>query len=335
MKQFVAEASFGAMPNNLRVTETLNPQHSSSGFLTDVMKGLAATPKQLPPKHFYDRHGSELFDAICRLPEYYPTRTEMGLLHAHAADIARLAGPAAHVIEFGSGATIKVQILLNALDMPASYVGVDISRDYLIQAAQALAYEYPHMPVVAVCADFTRKFRMPTLPGRGPRLGFFPGSTSGNLLPEEAGQFLRHAAEVLGRGGAMVVGVDLQKDPEILNAAYNDAQGITAAFNLNLLRRINAELGGTFDLRQFAHDAFCNHAAGRIEMHLRSLVDQEVRVRERAFAFKAGETIHTENSHKYTVAQFQELAREAGFRPLRAWVDTEHLFSVHYLTVPR
>ena len=335
MKQFVAEAPVGRMPFNLRVVETLNPQRGGDSFLADIMAGLAASPKCVPPKHFYDRHGSELFDAICRLPEYYPTRTEMALLRDHAADIAALVGRGAHVIEFGCGATVKVQLLLRALDTPASYVGVDISRDFLIQATQALAYDYPNMPVVAVCADFTRNFRMPSLPGRGARLGFFPGSTIGNLPPDEAAEFLSHAAGVLRPGGALVVGVDLQKDPAVLNAAYNDSQGITAAFNLNLLRRINGELGGTFDLRQFAHAAHYDEEQGRIEMHLQSLADQQVRVRGQTFAFQTGETIHTENSYKYTVAQFQALARGAGLRPLRAWVDADHLFSIHYLAVPR
>jgi dimethylhistidine N-methyltransferase len=334
MKQFAAEIPIAPTALNFRVV-TPYAEQSGGTFLRDVVAGLAARPKTLPEKYFYDRRGSELFDAICELPEYYPTRIEIALLRAHSAEIAQLTGAQAHLIEFGSGASTKVRILLDALAAPASYVGVDISREYLLHATQALAFDYPDVSVLAVCADFTRPFRVPALPGRGVRLGFFPGSTIGNLNHDDAEAFLRHAAVALRPGGGLLIGVDLKKETEILHAAYNDAKGITAAFNLNLLTRINRELDATFELRHFAHEAFYEPEAGRIEMHLRSLIDQSVRVGKDVFHFAENETIHTENSHKYTVGEFQALARRAGLRPLRAWSDPNRLFSLHYLSVPR
>ncbi len=335
MKQFVAEIPVARSPFNLRVIDNHADAPGREAFLADVLTGLSAPQKAIPAKYFYDRHGSELFDAICRLPEYYLTRTEIALLKARAPEVAQLAGRGAQLIEFGSGASAKVRLLIQALDTPASYVGVDISREYLIHATQGLAQDNPDLPVIAVCADFTKPFRVPTLPGRGARLGFFPGSTIGNLSHVEAEAFLRHAATVLRPGGHLLIGVDLKKEPEILHAAYNDTAGITAAFNMNLLSRINRELDGTFDMTSFEHAAHYNAAAGRVEMHLRSAIDQEVRINGRTFRFAAGETIHSENSHKYDVEDFQALAKRAGLRPVRCWVDADRLFSIHFLSVPR
>jgi dimethylhistidine N-methyltransferase len=331
MRQIAAEIPLTGAPANLQVFATNGPEPGLKEFARDVIAGLNARPKTIPPKYFYDRQGSELFDEICRLPEYYLTRTETALLRQHAAEIAALAGPDARLIEFGSGASAKVRILLDALRSPAAYVAVDISREYLMLVMRTLAVEYPDVAMVAICADFTQAFGLPRLPGHGTRLGFFPGSTIGNLDPAEARAFLRHAARVIGPDGGLLIGVDLKKEPDILNAAYNDGAGITAAFNLNLLTRINRELGGQFDLSAFAHAAHYDEEHGRIEMHLRSLRAQTVAVGPRAFTFAADETIHTENSYKYTTAEFHDLARAAGLAPRRTWVDADQLFSMHYL----
>jgi len=305
-------------------------------FLTEVVKGLSQRPKTLPCKFFYDERGSALFDAICELPEYYPTRTEIALLEAISGDLARHIGPHAHLIEYGCGSVKKVRPLLDALEAPAAYVAVDISREHLLDAAQTLAGDYPDLDVHAVCADFTRPFevRQPAGCPDARRVGFFPGSTLGNFMPDDARRFLANAVELLGPGGAMVIGIDLKKDVGILHAAYNDAQGVTADFNLNLLTRINRELGGDFDLGQFRHQAHYNGDAGRIEMHLYSAVEQAVHIDGATFRFREGESIHTENSHKYSIKEFQSLARDAGFEPAQVWTDDAQLFSIHYLTIP-
>ncbi len=301
-------------------------------FRDDVLNGLAAAPKALPPKYFYDARGSELFEAICELPEYYPTRTELAMMHAHAPRMARLLGPDCLLIEYGAGSGRKTRVLIEAL-APAAYVAIDISRSALTQCAAELAAQYPRVRVAAVCADYSRPLQLPALEGIAPRrrVIYFPGSTIGNFTRADALKFLRHAQALAGAGGAMLVGVDVKKDAARLHAAYNDAQGVTAAFNLNLLTRINRELGGNFDLTAFEHHAFYDAALGRIEMHLRSLRAQTVSIAGRAFAFGAGETIHTENSCKYAVDEFQQLAREAGFAPEACWCDSEKLFSIHYL----
>jgi len=304
-------------------------------FESAVLEGLSQVPKSIPCKFFYDQRGSRLFDEICGLEEYYPTRTELAILQRRRADIARLAGPGVQVVEFGSGASTKARLLLGALDRPAAYAAVEISREHLLAATMTLAREFPKVEIMAVCADYTRPFTVPR-PQRSPnapRLGFFPGSTIGNFDPDEAQAFLAGAAGLLGTGSGLVIGVDLKKDTAILHAAYNDARGVTAAFNLNLLARINRELGGTFDLRRFAHEAIYNAPAGRIEMHLRSRIEQEVKVRGRRFAFSAGETIHTENSYKYGIGEFHSLAAAAGFRPVETWTDERGLFSLHFLRV--
>jgi dimethylhistidine N-methyltransferase len=306
---------------------------STQEFRDAVLDGLRQRQKTLPCKFFYDAEGSRLFDRICELPEYYPTRTELKLLADRAGEIAGLIGPAARLVEFGSGAGVKIRLLLNALDRPAAYVPVDISREHLLMAAADLARDFPALQIAPICADYTKPFALPAPAGLRPRttVGFFPGSTIGNFTQTEARNFLTRARRLLGPGSSMVVGVDLRKDATILVPAYDDAQGVTAAFNLNLLVRINRELGGTFDLDGFAHEARWNADEGRIEMHLVSRSDQDVQVGSARFHFGAGETIHTENSHKYTLDQFRALAVEAGYKPRAAWTDADGLFSVHML----
>jgi L-histidine Nalpha-methyltransferase len=301
-------------------------------FRDAVLAGLGREPKTLPCKFFYDERGSALFEEICRLPEYYLTRSEIAILEQQAGAIAARIGPHARLIELGSGASIKVRILLRALVDPAAYVAVDISREWLREAAGALAADFPGLPVIAVCADYTRAFPLPALPGpAGARVGFFPGSTIGNFEPEAVVRFLRQCGELLGPAGAMLIGADRKKDPALLNAAYNDQAGMNAAFNLNLLARINRELGGDIDLARFAHVAFYNAEAGRMELYLESGAAQSATIAGRRFDFAAGERIHTENSYKYSIDEFRVLAARAGFRPLDVWTDPEQLFSVHYL----
>jgi len=301
-------------------------------FLDDVLAGLGSTPKALSPKYFYDARGSGLFEAICELPEYYPTRTELALMREHAAAMAASLGDNCLLIEFGSGAGVKTEILLRAL-RPAAYVPVDISASALRAAATRLALEFPQTPVIAVCADYMQPLEIPGLAqyGASRRVIYFPGSTIGNLTPAEAQAFLRDARRLAGAGGAMLVGVDLKKDPAVLDAAYNDAQGVTAEFNLNLLHRINRELDADFDPAQFRHVAFYDAVAGRIEMHLESLRAQTVTVGGRVFAFAADERLHTENSCKYAVDEFRRLAESAGFRSQQVWIDPQQYFGVHLL----
>jgi dimethylhistidine N-methyltransferase len=298
------------------------------GFLEDVLSGLARPQKALPPKYFYDAAGSRLFERICRLAEYYPTRTELALTRKHLAEIARFAGRRCVLIEYGSGESLKTRLLIRAL-RPAAYVPVDISTAALEGAVQRLARAFPWLPVRPLAADFSRPIELPALRGR--RVVYFPGSTIGNLDHEEAHAFLQMTRSQVGSSGAMLVGVDLKKDARVLHAAYNDARGVTAAFNLNLLRRINRELGADFEPRRFAHYAFYEPVAGRIEMHLVALEAHKVRIGKYRFAFRRGESIHTENSYKYSIEEFQALAASAGWRPRRAWTDARGLFSVHGL----
>jgi dimethylhistidine N-methyltransferase len=287
---------------------------------------------RIAPKFFYDERGSRLFDAICELPEYYLTRTEMGILESCAPEVARLAGADGTLIELGSGASKKIRLLLEAL-RPRHYLGIDISREFLRESVQRLAHDYPWLEVHAACADFAQDFDLPDPAGSGRRLVFFPGSTIGNFEPHEALAFLQRVRRLVQPDGALVIGVDLKKDPAVLHAAYNDGQGITAAFNLNLLERLRAELGAEFDPKAFRHRAFYDARHGRIEMHLVSRRAQEIRVLGRRFRFEPGESIHTENSYKYSVAEFHTLARRAGLQPRQVWLDAAHLFSVHYLSV--
>ncbi len=310
----------------------LTPELES--FRDSVLDGLSRSQKTIPCRFLYDARGSMLFEAICELPEYYPTRTETGILANCAPEIAAAMGPRCELIEFGSGASRKVRLLLGALAEPAAYVAIDISRDALRHATNALAASFPSLAVIALCADYMRPLELPALPaaGEGRRLGFFPGSTIGNLDPAGAVEFLAGCRGVIGATGAMLVGVDLKKDPSLLNAAYNDSQGVTAAFNLNLLTRINRELDGDFNLARFAHEAVYNENAGKIEIFIRSSADQIVTVARRRFRFANGERIHTEDSWKYSVAEFQLLAARAGYRPAQCWTDPAQLFGVHLLT---
>jgi dimethylhistidine N-methyltransferase len=297
-------------------------------FEAAMVDGLAATPKSVPPKFFYDALGSQLFDRITELDEYYPTRTELSILTQWRRQIARLAGPEAHLIEFGAGSLHKVRLLLDGFERPAAYTAIDVSREHLLGAAQSLARDYPGLPVTAVVADFTQDMALPATKGRP--IGFFPGSTIGNLDPEQAFQFLVRSAGML-KGGALLIGVDLVKDETVLNAAYNDAKGVTAAFNRNLLVRANRELGADFRPDRFRHRAFFNHAASRIEMHLESLTAQQVNLAGRRFTFLAGETLHTENSYKWSIDGFRTLAGRAGFIPHTVMTDPDNLFSLHWL----
>jgi dimethylhistidine N-methyltransferase len=307
------------------------PVVQESSFAADVVAGLTARPKRLSPKYFYDEAGSRLFEAITELPEYYPTRSEIAILSAHAPDIARLLPERSALIEFGSGSTRKVRILLDAAATIEAYVPVDISAEMLVQEATQLQQDHPRLKVLPVAADFTEPFRLPNAISGLARAGFFPGSTIGNFEPHQASAFLQHASRMLGPGATLIIGVDLVKDAKILNAAYDDAAGVTAKFNLNLLRRINRELGADFDLDAFSHQAFFNSERRRVEMHLASRKRQKVEVCGRMIEFRAGETIHTENSYKYTVESFGALARGSGWTPVARWTDPQGYFSVQAL----
>ncbi len=315
---------------NIRsVFQAAHPVETHDSFAADVIAGLTAQPKNLPPKYFYDLAGSALFERITELPEYYPTRCEIAILRDHAAAIAAMFPPGAALIEFGSGSSRKARILLDAAATVAAYVPVDISGDFLQQELVQLERDLPHLVVAPLVADFTKPFAVPDELAALPRVGFFPGSTIGNFEPAEAGAFLRHTSDMLGAAGLLLVGLDLVKDEATLYRAYNDAAGVTAKFNLNLLARTNRELGADFDLSAFEHRAFYNAAQRRIEMHLVSMKRQRVRINGIDIGFGRGETIHTENSYKYTVESFLTLARNAGWTPAKVFSDG--LFAVHAL----
>jgi dimethylhistidine N-methyltransferase len=302
----------------------------SSAFAGDVIGDLSGQPKRLSPKYFYDAAGSELFEQITLLPEYYPTRTELSILRDRGSAIAATVPQGAALVEFGAGATTKVRLLLAECAF-AAYVPVDISGDFLQAQAEGLRKDFPALGVYPVAADFTAPFALPDAVAAMPKVGFFPGSTLGNFEPHEACAFLRSAREILGHGAEMVIGVDLEKDERVLSRAYNDAAGVTARFNLNVLHRINRELGGNFDLGKFTHRAIYNRERHRIEMHLISRKAQTVRVLGRSFSFRAGESIHTENSYKYSLERFGALARGSGWTPRECWTDSARMFSVHAL----
>ena len=299
-------------------------------FLDDVLTGLARPQKTLPPKYFYDVRGCEVFEQICELPEYYPTRTELAIMREHAGAMVKFLGPDCQLIELGSGSSRKTRILIEQLQPPL-YVPIDIAGEALRAAAAGLAQLFPWLNISGVCADYTKPLTLPEFVGVPIRKKavYFPGSTIGNFTPHEAIEFLQLARRMVGAGGALLVGVDLKKDKKVLDAAYSDAAGVTAAFNLNLLARINRELGGDFQLRRFCHKAFYDEDKGRIEMHLESLAAQFVHVGGERLRFSQGETIHTEISCKYSVEEFRAVAHRAGFEPDQTWIDAANLFSVH------
>jgi dimethylhistidine N-methyltransferase len=304
---------------------------ATNAFADDVVNGLTSTPKRLSPKYFYDNAGSALFERITALPEYYPTRCEIDILKDRAKDIAAFIPAGAALIEFGSGSSTKTRIVLSAATKLAAYVPVEISTEFLHAQMAALRREYPKVAILPVAADFTKPFDLPEAARTMPRVGFFPGSTIGNFEPHEAAAFLRHAGRILGADATFIIGVDLVKDTQVLKSAYNDSEGVTAKFNLNVLARINRQLGAKFDLASFEHHAFFNRGRSRIEMHLASLKRQRVKVCGECIDFRAGETIHTESSYKYTLESFGALARGAGWSPLAVWTDADNYFSVHAL----
>lgn len=298
----------------------------------DVISGLQQPQKCIPPKYFYDERGSRLFEAICETVEYYPTRTEMAILEDNLDEICNCLGPDCVLVEPGSGSSQKVRLILDSLE-PHTYMPLDISSEYLRSVAHDLAREYPHINVTAACIDYTAPIDIPVIPNERRRVAFFPGSSIGNFSPGEAVSFLGNLANFVNPGGGLLIGVDLKKDPEILNAAYNDQEGITAQFNLNLLAHINRELDADFNFDGFIHSAFYNERKNRVEMHLLSRARQRVTIADHSFDFIIGESIHTENSYKYTIDEFQILARAAGFKPCRVWTDRDELFSVHYMEI--
>jgi dimethylhistidine N-methyltransferase len=301
-----------------------------TSFLDEVLAGLEKPQKALPPKYFYDAQGCSLFEQICELPEYYPTRTELAIMAEHAPAMAKFLGPGCQLIEFGSGSSRKTRLLLQQLQPPL-YVPIDIAGDAMRAAAGSLAQAFPWLNINGVCADYTKPLTLPAFVGVPIRRKavYFPGSTIGNFTPPEAIEFLRLARQTVGAGGALLIGVDLKKDKRVLDAAYDDAAGVTAAFNLNLLARINRELGGDFQLRRFRHRAFYDERKGWIEMHIESLAAQFAHVGGRRFSFSQGETILTEISCKYAVDEFRALAQRAGFAPVQTWTDATGQFSVH------
>ncbi len=314
---------------NARADAPLHDQIDHS-FAQDVIAGLSQQPKKLSPKYFYDEAGSKLFEQITLLPEYYPTRTELRILRDRGSEIAQAIPANAALVEFGAGATTKVRLLLKRCAFKA-YVPVDISGDFLNGQASALREDFPDLAVYPVTADFTKPFELPPEVKGMPKVGFFPGSTIGNFDPHEACAFLRSARAILGEGATLIVGVDLEKDERVLHDAYNDAAGVTGQFNLNVLARINRELGGNLDLDGFKHRAIYNRQRHRIEMHLISRKPQTVRVLDHTATFRTGETIHTESSYKYSIERFTTLARGSGWTPRASWTDPDEMFSVHAL----
>lgn len=300
-------------------------------FRSAVLAGLGSVPRAIPARFLYDARGSALFDAICELPEYYLTRTETAILGGSASEIAQRAGPGCALVEFGSGSSVKSRLLLDAMPDLDAYVPIDISREHLDETAARLRRDYPKLRVEPVSADYMALDSLPAFINGARRIGFFPGSTIGNLTPEEATAFLRRARRLLRDDGGLILGIDLKKDPQRLHDAYNDAAGVTAQFTLNLLRRMNRELDATFDLAAFEHEAFYNPVEGRIEIYFRSLRSQMVTVSGRRFAFAAGERVHTEYSYKYDDEGIAALAESGGFTIAKTWTDPERLFAVAWL----
>ena len=314
--------------------ELFDAHPGTADLRREVLDGFSAAPRAIPPKFFYDERGSELFDQICELPEYYQTRTETAILQRALPELAELIGAECLLVELGSGASKKVRLLLEQL-RPSAYVGVDISKEFLLTSTQALARDYPWLEVHAACVDFSAGLEIPHRDLSAHKVGFFPGSSIGNFDPDDAVHLMADVGEMVGPDGHFLIGVDLKKPVGVLNAAYNDAVGVTAAFNLNLLRRIRSELDTDLDPDTFEHYAFYSPLPGRIEMHLISRLRQQIRIEDRTYSFEPGEGIHTENSYKYTVKEFGELAMRAGFRQQAVWLDDDALFSVQLLQFTR
>lgn len=316
------------------VEKHLDLAPDTEDFGRTLVKGLRSSPKSIPCKYLYDTEGSRLFERITELPEYYPTRTEISILEANAGEMARLLGPRCLLIEYGSGSSVKTEIVLHELREPAAYVPIDISRRALLESAARVKEAHPDLEVLPVVADYTAEVEVPVgrvTPLR--RAFFFPGSTIGNFERADVVEFLEHVADIVGPGGALLIGVDLRKDRETLERAYDDAAGVTAAFNLNLLTRANRELGADFRPELFEHRAVWNEEDGRVEMHLVSTRAQTVRIGGESFSFEKGETIWTESSHKYDPEEFGRLAASAGFRRERVWMDERRLFSVQFYSL--
>ena len=313
----------------------LDLQPQKEDFSIAVLKGLSLSKKSIPPKFLYDEKGLQLFNLICKTVEYYITRTEISLLKSIKSDIRLLVGPRVVIFEYGCGSSHKIKALLSSLIDPAIYVPIDISKSDLIATAREVAMNYPKIKVGAICADFSNPIELPKSIAlhASERLAFFPGSTIGNQTPREALLFLKNVRGMLGKKGKFLIGVDTKKDEDILCRAYNDSQGHTASFNFNLLRRINNELGAEIDTSEFFHDAFYNNELGRIEMHLKSKIQQSIRISDRNFSFEIGESIHTENSYKYSKDEFLVLAKKSGFELLKVWSDNENLFAIYLLQV--
>lgn len=309
-----------------------NESPEADDFYREVIAGFSQHPRSIPPKYFYDEEGSRLFELICEQPEYYLTRTEVALLERHAGDIKALVGSGCYLVEPGSGSCEKVRLLLDAL-RPMAYVPMDISCEHLRSAAAGIATDYPWLDIHAVCADITREVSLSFIPEQAAPVMFYPGSSIGNFDPGDAVEFLTCLARIAGPGGGLLIGVDLKKDHATLQDAYNDASGVTAAFNLNLLQRANRELDADFDMDAFEHHAMYNSTVGRIEMHLTSTCKQTVNIDVHSFDFNAGDSIHTENSYKYTNDEFRSLAQRAGFASCAVWTDSGRLFSLHFLRV--
>jgi dimethylhistidine N-methyltransferase len=312
----------------------LDLEPAPSDFLAEALAGLSSSPPTLPSKFFYDERGADLFLEICELPEYYVTRTETGILKQHAAEMAASIGANAELVGLGTGAGIKTRMLLQHLENPIAYVPVDISKQRLIESAQELHRAMPSLEILPVCADYVQRFELPQ-PSRKPDhiAVYFPGSTIGNLEPQAAQDFLGQICRICGPSGGLIIGVDLQKSRDVLEAAYNDSAGVTAQFNLNLLVRANRELGANFVIECWHHRAIYNEREGRIEMHLIAERDQVVQLGGRSFAFAAGETIITEFSYKHTIEGFSEMAVRAGFKVSRSWTDARQMFAVFHFPV--
>jgi dimethylhistidine N-methyltransferase len=307
---------------------------AKENFREEVLRGLSKSPRELPYKFFYDKRGAQLFRQICELPEYYITRSEMEILRVHGADIANALGSEIELIGFGTGAGTKTRILLEELRDPRVYVPIDISKEQLERSAARFREMFPTLQILPVCADYLEPFELPLPRQLSSRsVVYFPGSTIGNFEPEAASEFLERLVDLAGEGGGLLIGVDLQKDRYIIEAAYNDSAGVTAQFNKNLLARINSEVGGDFDLDQWQHLAIYNEAEGRMELYLLSKIEQSAQIADRVFHFRAGEHILTEYSYKHTVPGFIALAHDAGFRFEQVWTDPAHWFGVCYFTV--